>query len=78
MQRLSTKQQAILEFVQEFHDQKGYAPSMREILQACNLSSTSVVEYNLRQLEEKGLLRRDREISRGINLPGDSGSQRMF
>lgn len=78
MQKLSSKQQAILEFVQEFRDQKGYSPSMREIQTGCTLSSTSVVEYNLRLLEEKGLLTRDREISRGISMPSDAALQRVF
>ena len=70
MDKLSPKQSAILEFLQQFREQRGYSPSMREIQQACYISSTSVVEYNLRILEQKGLLHRDREISRGINLPG--------
>lgn len=74
MENLSTKQSAILEFLQQFREQRGYSPSMREIQQACNISSTSVVEYNLRILEHKGLLHRDREISRGINLPGALGA----
>src|SRR5690606_27388098 len=33
-------------------------------------SSTSVVDYNLRKLEEKGAIRRDREVARGIELLG--------
>lgn len=79
MDKLSSKQTAILEFLQQFHDQKGYAPSMREIQAACGISSTSVVEYNLRILEGRGLLLRDREISRAIQLPGRvSASPRVF
>ena len=68
MDSLSPKQSAILEFIQQFQEQRGYMPSMREIQAGCAISSTSVVEYNLRILEEKGQIRRDREISRGINL----------
>lgn len=41
---------------------------MREIQKALDISSTSVVDYNLNQLVEKGELRRNRNISRGIEL----------
>ena len=43
---------------------------MREIGTAVGISSTSVVDYNLRILEREGHLRRDRELSRGIELAG--------
>src|SRR5262249_41241797 len=48
----------------------GYPPSIREIGQAVGISSTSVVDYNLRALERNGLIRRDREVSRGLGLVG--------
>ena len=41
---------------------------MRDIQQACDISSTSVVDYNLRQLEDAGYLNRRREVARGIEL----------
>lgn len=66
MDKLSARQQAILDCIQEFQERKGYPPSVREIQQGCGISSTSVVDYNLRILEQKGELRRDREVSRGI------------
>lgn len=68
MKKLSEKQQAIIRFVREYMDRKDRPPSIREIQEACNISSTSVVDYNLRQLEQRGYLRRDREVSRGIEL----------
>ena len=37
-----------------------------------SISSTSVVDYNLKKLEEKGLIRRDKDISRGIEILGDN------
>ncbi|UCC64665.1 MAG: repressor LexA, partial [Anaerolineae bacterium] len=43
-------------------------PSIREIGEAVAISSTSVVNYNLRILEKKGLIARDRTVSRGIRL----------
>jgi len=68
MKELSAKQQHIVDFVQDFVDGHDYPPSIRQIQEACGISSTSVVDYNLRILEKQGLLRRDREISRGIEM----------
>jgi repressor LexA len=73
---LSDKQQRILQFVQEFLDERDYPPSIRDIQQGCGISSTSVVDYNLKRLEEKGLIRRDREISRAIQLPATGARRR--
>ena len=74
---LSEKQQRILTFVEEFLDEHDYPPSIRDIQQGCEISSTSVVDYNLKRLEERGLLRRDREISRAIQLPGAQSRRRI-
>jgi repressor LexA len=65
---LSPRQQAILEFIRAFTDEHGYPPTIREIGKHCNISSTSVVNYNLNKLEQEGLLLRDREVSRGLRL----------
>ncbi len=70
MSDLSGKQQQILEFLAEFLDEKDYPPSIRDIQIGCGISSTSVVDYNLRKLEDKGMIRRDREVSRGIEVLG--------
>ncbi|MCY4639996.1 MAG: transcriptional repressor LexA [Chloroflexi bacterium] len=73
---LSMRQQSILQFLQDFIDEKNYPPSIRDIQQGCDISSTSVVDYNLKKLEEKGRIRRDREVSRAIELLGASGERR--
>jgi repressor LexA len=73
MQELSGKQAQILDFLQRFLDDKDYPPSIRDIQEGCGISSTSVVDYNLRKLEEKQLIRRDREVSRGIEILGARG-----
>ncbi len=75
MDGLSLKQQAILDFLRAFLDEHDYPPSIRDIQQGCDISSTSVVDYNLKRLEEKGLIRRDREVSRAIELL-DAGGRR--
>src|SRR6266511_3705952 len=68
MRDLSPKQQKILQFIREFVREKDYPPSIRDIQLACGISSTSVVDYNLKALERQGLIKRDREISRAIEL----------
>jgi len=68
MKELSAKQRRILEFIQGFIDEHDYPPSIRQIQEACDISSTSVVDYNLRILEKQGYIRRDREVSRAIEL----------
>ncbi len=73
MKDLSSKQEQILEFLRTFIEDKDYPPSIRDIQEGCGISSTSVVDYNLRKLEEKGFIRRDREVSRGIEVLGARG-----
>lgn len=56
MARTSDKAQKILDFVNAFVQENGFAPSIREIGQAVGLRSTATVSYHLRQLEAGGLL----------------------
>jgi len=65
---LSKRQIKILEVLESFHNQFGYPPSIREICDKPHISSTSVVNYYLNQLEEGGYIERDGRVSRGIRL----------
>lgn len=56
MARTSNKAQQILDFVNKFVQENGFAPSVREIGAAVDLRSTASVSYHLQQLQEKGLL----------------------
>ena len=56
MPRTSDKAQRILEFVNAFVQENGFAPSVREIGAAVGLRSTASVSYHLQQLQEKGYL----------------------
>jgi repressor LexA len=67
---LSPKQQTIFAFIREFIREHDYPPSIRDIQDGCGISSTSVVDYNLKALERQGVIRRDREVSRAIELVG--------
>ena len=76
MHSLSDRQRRILDFIDQFQRQHEYPPTIREIGQAADISSTSVVDYNLRVLEREGYLHRDREVSRGLGLAGSAASRR--
>ncbi len=65
---LSERQKKILAYIQEYVAEFGRPPTIREIGGAVNISSTSVVNYNLTKLKERGLLERDAEVSRGLRL----------
>ena len=73
MKALSPKQQNILDFLRRFIRDKNYPPSIRDIQEECGISSTSVVDYNLKALERMGHIHRDREVSRAIELLDGSG-----
>jgi len=71
--RLSPRRQRILEFIQEFITENGIPPTVRDIQRACQISSTSVVDYNLHKLKQAGYLNRRPDVARGIELLDDSG-----
>lgn len=56
MPRTSNKAQLILDYVNQFVQENGYAPSVREIGAAVGLRSTASVSYHIQALQEKGLL----------------------
>jgi repressor LexA len=75
VRELSSKQRNILRFLRDFINEHDYPPSIRQIQEGCGISSTSVVDYNLKKLESQGHIRRDREVSRAIELL-DRGGRR--
>ena len=71
MVRRTDTRENILEFIRVFRRDNGYSPSVREVAGHCGIKSPSVVQYHLEQLEEAGLITRDRVRSRSIGLVGD-------
>jgi repressor LexA len=65
---LSQKQKQAVDFIGRFIAKKGYPPTIRDIVNGCHLSSTSVASYNLNILEKLGYIRRQRDVSRGIEI----------
>ena len=69
MGRSNNTRTMILQFVQDYLRENGYAPSMREIAAAVGLKSTASVHYQLTQLQRDGLLEFDGTKTRAIVLP---------
>lgn len=67
-QGLSERQRKILKVLEDFQEQYGYPPSIREICDQAHISSTSVVNYYLDQLRDMDYIERDSRVSRGIRL----------
>lgn len=68
MRDITAKQQAILDFINQFIEDKGYPPTVREIGKACGMKSSSSVHAQLANLERKGLIKKDPSQSRSISL----------
>lgn len=66
--KLSERQQQILRFMQKYIEKFGFPPTIRNIGEATQIPSTSVVNYNLNKLVEAGYLERSEHISRGLRL----------
>jgi repressor LexA len=65
---LTRRQKELLDYLKEFITDRGYSPSLEEICQHFGLASKATVHKHLQNLEEKGLIRRDYNISRSIEL----------
>ena len=64
----SETREHILKFIRDFIDDRGYAPTVRDIVKGCSLSSTAVVQHHLNVLEREGHIHRDPEVFRSIQL----------
>jgi len=60
------RRNTIYEFIINYIDENGYPPTLREIADGCDISSTSVVDYHLEKMEEMGMIKRVPKVARGI------------
>jgi repressor LexA len=68
VQPLTKRQREILDYLSEFIEQHGYAPSLEEIGRRFGLSSLATVHKHLTNLQEKGFIRRAWNRSRSVEL----------
>ncbi|NWF67592.1 MAG: repressor LexA [Chloroflexi bacterium] len=73
--RLSERQRSILRYMEQYIDQNGFPPTIREIGLATDINSTSVVNYNLNKLVQAGYLTRSGRVSRGLRLVGKGDNE---
>lgn len=64
---------AIHDFLVDFMRVNGYAPTTREIMSGCGITSSSVVRYNLQSLRDDGVITLIPAVSRGIVLRHEHG-----
>tara|TARA_Y100001949_G_scaffold171525_1_gene174126 strand:+ start:6211 stop:6816 length:606 start_codon:yes stop_codon:yes gene_type:complete len=78
VQPLTKRQREILDYLDEFIQQHGYAPSLEEIGRRFSLSSLATVHKHLTNLQEKGFIRRAWNRSRSVELiPVHVGSRSL-
>ena len=68
VQPLTKRQREILDFLNEFIEQNGYAPSLEEVGRRFGLSSLATVHKHLTNLQEKGFIKRAWNRSRSVEL----------
>lgn len=68
MEKITAKQNRVLEALKKYLAKKGYPPTVRELCELTNLSSTATVQVHLDHLENKGYIKRDKVKNRTIEL----------
>lgn len=68
MERLTNKQNQVLDYLKQFMAKKGFPPTVREICGALNLSSPATVHAHLNTLADKGYIKKDNAKNRAIEL----------
>lgn len=68
MEKLTAKQEKILNVIKKFISEKGYAPTIRELCALCNLSSTATMFVHLKNLTDKGYIKQTASKFRTIEL----------
>lgn len=66
--KLTKKQLAVLSFIEDFGEEKGYSPSYREIMTGLELSSVSAVAEHIDNLVSKGVLKKNPGEARSLEV----------
>ena len=72
MEKLTSQQEKMLDKIKQYIVKRGYAPTVRELCEEMNLSSTATVQVHLTNLEKKGYLRKEESKNRTIELLVDN------
>lgn len=74
---LNVTRQKVMDYIRDFFDEHGYAPTVRDIQKGCELSSTAVVQHHLKVLEGDHQIERDSKVFRSIQLPDRKSTIRV-
>lgn len=78
MQPLTKRQREILDYLRDFIERNGYAPSLEEIGRRFNLSSLATVHKHLTNLQEKGFIKRAWNRSRSLEIVPSRAGRRAI
>ncbi len=78
MTALTKKKKQILDFIQGFHLNKGYYPTLEEIRKKFGLSSLSTVHQHLSELEDLGMIERNYGKARDMKMPTKAGGKNLY
>ena len=69
------KEEQLVEFIRDSIDKNGYPPTVREMCRAVNVSSTSTIAYYIDKLVEDGILKRNPNKNRALEIVGNVPSR---
>ena len=72
MEKLTNQQEKMLDKIKQYVVRHGYAPTVRELCQEMDLSSTATVQVHLNNLEKKGYIRKEESKNRTIEILVDN------
>ena len=72
MEKITNKQAETLTFIKKYMVEHGFPPSVREICKGMDLNSPATVHAHLKQLEKKGIIRKESNKFRTIELLVDN------
>ena len=62
------KEKILMQFIQQYIDDNGFPPTIREMCKAVNVSSTSTVSYYLERLEKEGFIKKNKNKNRALEI----------
>ncbi len=68
MEKLTPKQQNVLDVLKKYIADKGYPPTVRELCALTELNSTATIQVHLENLQKKGYIKKDKEKNRTIEI----------
>src|ERR1700724_979820 len=74
MATLTRRQKQLVDFLEDYNEEHGYAPTLAEVGQYFGLSSLATVHKHLKNLEGKGYIQRTHNHSRALEIAGKRGT----